>query len=72
VLLRRGVSAAAYKSMKIRLRTSIFLVDLGPLSPGRNIPFVNHVKYLGAIFDGRITWRLHIEMVRGQGVQNIY
>jgi hypothetical protein len=23
---------------------------------------VNHVKYLGVIFDKRITWRLHIEM----------
>jgi hypothetical protein len=28
---------------------------------GRNIPFVNHVKYL--IFDKRITRRLHIEMI---------
>jgi hypothetical protein len=29
---------------------------------GQNIPFVNHVKYLGVIFDKRITWRLHLEM----------
>jgi hypothetical protein len=29
---------------------------------GRNISFVNHVKYLGLIFEKRITWRLHIEM----------
>jgi hypothetical protein len=28
---------------------------------GRNIPFVNSVKYLGVIFDTRMTWRLHIE-----------
>jgi hypothetical protein len=28
---------------------------------GRNIPFENSVKYLGVIFDKRITWRLHIE-----------
>jgi hypothetical protein len=27
---------------------------------GQNIPFVSHVKYLGVIFDKRITWRLHI------------
>jgi hypothetical protein len=27
---------------------------------GQNIPFVNHVKYLGVIFDKRITWRLNI------------
>jgi hypothetical protein len=29
---------------------------------GRNISFVNHVKYLGVIFDKRITWRLHTEV----------
>jgi hypothetical protein len=28
-----------------------------------NIPFVNHVKYLSVIFDKRITWRLHVEMI---------
>jgi hypothetical protein len=28
---------------------------------GRNIPFVNSAKYLGVIFDRRMTWRLHIE-----------
>jgi hypothetical protein len=28
----------------------------------KNIPFANHVKYLGVIFNKRITWRLHIEM----------
>jgi hypothetical protein len=27
------------------------------------ITFVNHVIYLGVIFDKRITWRLHIEMI---------
>jgi hypothetical protein len=30
---------------------------------GRYIPFVNSVKYLGVIFDKKITWRLHIETV---------
>jgi hypothetical protein len=30
---------------------------------GRNIPFVNCVKYLGLIFDKIITWRPHIEMI---------
>jgi hypothetical protein len=33
---------------------------------GRNIPFVNHVKYLGVIFDKRITWRLHIEVTQAK------
>jgi hypothetical protein len=32
----------------------------------RNIPFVNHVKYLGVLFDKRITWRLHIEMIEAK------
>jgi hypothetical protein len=31
-----------------------------------NIPFVNNVKYLGVIFDKRITWRLHIEMIEAK------
>jgi hypothetical protein len=30
---------------------------------GRNIPSVNSVKYLGEIFDKKITKRLHIEMI---------
>jgi hypothetical protein len=30
---------------------------------GQNIPSVSHIKYLGVIFDKRITWRLHIEMI---------
>jgi hypothetical protein len=33
---------------------------------GRNIPFVNHVIYLGLIFDKRITWRLHLEMIENK------
>jgi hypothetical protein len=33
---------------------------------GRNIPFVNHVKYLGVIFNERITWKLHIEMIEAK------
>jgi hypothetical protein len=33
---------------------------------GQNIPFANYVKYLGVIFDKRITWRLHIEMVEAK------
>jgi hypothetical protein len=32
----------------------------------RNIPFANHVKHLGVIFDKRITWRLHIEMIEAE------
>jgi hypothetical protein len=28
-----------------------------------NIPFVNHVKYLGVIFDEMTTWTLHMELI---------
>jgi hypothetical protein len=33
---------------------------------GRNIPFVNHVKYLGVNFDKKFTWRLHIELIEAK------
>jgi hypothetical protein len=37
--------------------------DSLPTLNGWDIPFVNSVKYLGVIFDKRIIWRLHIEMI---------
>jgi hypothetical protein len=33
---------------------------------GRNIPFVNNVQYLGVLFDKRMTWRLHIQMIEAK------
>jgi hypothetical protein len=36
----------------------------------RNIPFVNNVKYLGVIFDKRMTWRLHIEVIEAKALKN--
>jgi hypothetical protein len=36
---------------------------------GRNIPFVNNVKYLGVIFNKRITWRLHIGRIEAKAFQ---
>jgi len=33
---------------------------------GRNIPFVNNVKYLGVNFDRKITWRPHIERIEAK------
>jgi hypothetical protein len=33
---------------------------------GRNIPFVDCIKYLGAIFDRKITWRIHIEAIEAK------
>jgi hypothetical protein len=54
--------------VKIRLNTSTPSYRLRPPEAhltlnGRNIPFVNHVKYLCVISDKRITWRLHLEMI---------
>jgi hypothetical protein len=39
---------------------------------GRNIPFVNHVKYLGVIYDKRPTWRLHIEMTEAKACRTFF
>jgi hypothetical protein len=36
----------------------------------RNIPIVNHVKYLGLILDKRIAWRLHREMIEGKTIEH--
>jgi hypothetical protein len=35
---------------------------------GRNNPLVNNVKYLGVIFDKKVTWRLHIEMIEAKAL----
>jgi hypothetical protein len=62
--------------MKIKLMPFTFLIDLGPPEVHltvneRNIPFVSHVKYLGVIFDKRITWRLHIEMIEAKATEHL-
>jgi hypothetical protein len=49
---RPGVSAGISTLTRIRLTLN-----------GRDIPFVNSAKYLGVNFDGKVTWRLHIEMI---------
>jgi hypothetical protein len=51
--------------MKIRLRGFTSLAVFDRLN-GRNIPFVNSVKYLGEIFDKNVIWRLHIEMIEAK------
>jgi hypothetical protein len=38
---------------------------------GRDIPFVNIVKFLGVIFDKRVTWRLHIEMIEAKAFRTL-
>jgi hypothetical protein len=49
LLLRRGVSSGI-KVNDDKTRTSETYLTLN----GRNIPFINHVKYFGVIFDKRI------------------
>jgi hypothetical protein len=46
---------------------------LGKIAPdslltlhGRNIAFVNSIKYLGVIFDKRMIWKLHIEAIEAK------
>jgi hypothetical protein len=36
---------------------------------GRKILFVNHIKYLGVIFNNRITWKFHIEMIEAKSLR---
>jgi hypothetical protein len=38
---------------------------------GQNIPFINHVKYLGVILDKRIIWRLHTEMIEAKALRTL-
>jgi hypothetical protein len=38
---------------------------------GQNIPFVNSVKYLGVIFDKRMTWRLHIHKIEANAFRTL-
>jgi hypothetical protein len=45
-----------------RIRPSESLLTLN----GRNIPFENNVKYLGVIFDKKIAWRPHIELIEAK------
>jgi hypothetical protein len=53
IKINEGKTQAIYFSHKLR-------------SPwaSSNIECMNHVKYLGDIFDKRIRWRLHIEMIK--------
>jgi hypothetical protein len=38
---------------------------------GRSIPFVNIGKYPGVIFDRKISWRIHIEIIAAKALSNI-
>jgi hypothetical protein len=57
IKINEDKTLAIYFSHRLRLPEAHLTLNR------RNIPFVNHVKYLDVIFDKRITWRSHIEMV---------
>jgi hypothetical protein len=51
------------KTQAIYFSRQIIPPDTLPTLNRHNISFVNSIKYIGAIFDKKFTWRLHIEMV---------
>jgi hypothetical protein len=55
IKINEGKTQAIYFSRRPRLPEDDVQLN------GRNIPFVNSVKYLGITFDRRMIWRLHIE-----------
>jgi hypothetical protein len=67
---RTGVSAGISKLMRKNSGIYFSYSRRPPESHltlnGRDIPFLNSVKYLGVIFDKRGTWRLHIEMIEAK------
>jgi hypothetical protein len=60
IKINKDKTQAIYFSHRIRPPKSLLTLN------GRNISFVNNVKYIGVIFDKKITWRLHIEMIEAK------
>jgi hypothetical protein len=60
IKINGGKTHAIYFTRRRRPPDSILTLN------GRNIPFVNSVKYLGVIFEERMTWRLHIENIEAK------
>jgi hypothetical protein len=60
IKINEDKTQAIYFSHRLRPPESLLTLN------GRNIPFVNNVKYLGVIFDKKITWRPHIEMIEAK------
>jgi hypothetical protein len=59
---KKGKTAAIYFSRRRRKPEDDLQLN------GRNIPFVNSVKYLRVIFDRRMTWRVHIEKIAAKAL----
>jgi hypothetical protein len=57
IKLNEGKTQAIYFSKRSRMPVDDLQLN------GRNILFVSSVKYLGVIFDRKMTWGLHIEQI---------
>jgi hypothetical protein len=53
-----------YFNHQIRQPDSVLMLN------GRDTPFINSVKYLRVIFDKKIAWRLHIEMIEAKAFRH--
>jgi hypothetical protein len=60
IKINEDKTRAIYFTHRNRPRDSLLTLN------GRNILFVNSVKYLGVLFDKRMTWRLHIQMIEAK------
>jgi hypothetical protein len=65
IKINEGKTQAIYFSRRRRLPEDDLQLN------GRNIPFLNSVKYLGVTFDRRMTWRPHREN-RSQGLGHLH
>jgi hypothetical protein len=64
IKIDRDKTQAIYFSHQRRPPESLLTLN------GRNIQFVNNVKYLGVIIDKRMTWRLHIETTEAKAFRS--
>jgi hypothetical protein len=60
IKINEDKTLAIYFTRRTRQPDSLLTLNV------RNIPFVNSVKYLGVIFDKRMTLRLHIQMIEAK------
>jgi hypothetical protein len=62
IKINKGKTRAIYFSKRRRMPGDDLQLN------GRNILFVNSVKYLGVIFDRRMTWRPHIKKIAAKAL----
>jgi hypothetical protein len=60
IKINEDKTRAIYFTRRNRQPDSLFTMN------GRNVPFLNSVKYLGVLFDKRMTWRVRIQMIEAK------